>query len=276
MFGYVRPNLEDMGEAQKQRYNRVYCGLCRTLGTRHGLMGKMSLTYDMTFLVLFLASLYEPEETHTQARCMAHPGRPHDETVVAGINEYAADMTVALMYHKLLDDWADEHRLLKKGAASIMDRDYRRVAEAWPTQCAAIERCMHELSAIEHSEEPQPDAAAASFGRLLGELFVWKQDFWQGALRQFGESLGRFIYMMDAAVDYSRDEKKHSYNPLTALEVRPEDARPLLMQTLGGASEILETLPLVQDIDILRNILYSGVWQVYNISMKKERERHGE
>lgn len=276
MFGHVRPNMDDLNEEQKARYNRVYCGLCRTLGSRHGFMGKMSLTYDMTFLVLFLASLYEPEETDGSAKCIAHPRKAHDETVIAGIDEYAADMTVALMYHKFLDDWHDDHKLLRKGAADLLEKDYRAVREAWPDQCRAIEDCMNGLSAIEKDPSPQPDAAADCFGHVMGELFLWKRDFWQEALRQFGESLGRFVYMMDAAVDYARDEKHRSYNPLGALEVRPEDARPLLMQTLGAASDVMEELPLVQDAELLRNILYSGVWQIYNVKVQKEGEQHGE
>lgn len=276
MFGYVRPNLDDLTEAQKARYNRVYCGLCRTLGSRHGLLGKMSLTYDMTFLVLFLASLYEPGEQDTQAKCMAHPRKAHDETIIQGVDEYAADMTVALMYHKFLDDWHDDHKLLKKGAADILEKDYAAVKAAWPDQCAAIETCLRELDEIEKAPEPQPDAAANSFGRLMGEIFLWRRDFWQGTLRQMGESLGRFVYMMDAAIDYDKDVRRGGYNPLTALGIAPQEMKPILMQLLGGASVALEELPLVQDAELMRNILYSGVWQLYNIKMQKEGEKHGE
>lgn len=275
MFGYVRPYLEALTEQERARYNAVYCGLCRTLGRRHGVMGKLSLTFDMTFLTLLLQSLYEPEEHTEHNRCAAHPAKPHDETMSA-VSEYCADMTVALMYHKFLDDWQDEHKLLKKGAANIIEKDYQQVRGAWPEQCAAIEQCLDELAAIEREPEPRPDAAADSFGRLMGALMLWKHDFWSGALTVFGRSLGRFVYMMDAAVDYDGDRKKHRYNPISALDIGPESARPLLEQTLGDAAQVLEELPLVQDIDILRNTLYSGVWQVYNKKMQKEGDKHGE
>ena len=42
---------------------------------------------------------------------------------------------------------------------------------------------------------------------------------------------------------------------------------------LGEASEAFEALPLLQDIGLLRNILYSGVWIKFNQGMQKERKK---
>ncbi len=40
---------------------------------------------------------------------------------------------------------------------------------------------------------------------------------------------------------------------------------------LAEAADALERLPLVQDLELLRNILYAGVWQKYNqVFFKKE------
>ena len=63
MFGYLVAAPELMTEPQLGRYRAAYCGLCRSLRARHGQISGLTLTYDMTFLVLFLSSLYEPEET---------------------------------------------------------------------------------------------------------------------------------------------------------------------------------------------------------------------
>ena len=32
---------------------------------------------------------------------------------------------------------------------------------------------------------------------------------------------------------------------------------------IGEATAVFETLPLEKDLDLLRNVLYSGVWQRY-------------
>lgn len=72
MFGYVIADLGRLTEAQRLRYHSVYCGLCRALYADYGAAGALALTYDMTFLTLLLAALYEPEERSGAARCLRH------------------------------------------------------------------------------------------------------------------------------------------------------------------------------------------------------------
>lgn len=59
MFGYVIPNQSVMTPEQQDRYRSAYCGLCRRIGALHGLRGRLTLSYDLTFLDLLLCSLYE-------------------------------------------------------------------------------------------------------------------------------------------------------------------------------------------------------------------------
>ena len=68
MFGFVVANQQALSPEELQRYRAVYCGLCRALGSRHGATARLTLTYDMTFLILLLNSLYEPEETCGEGR----------------------------------------------------------------------------------------------------------------------------------------------------------------------------------------------------------------
>ena len=73
MFGYVIVNKGDLTFREFDVYHSYYCGLCRVLKENYGLTGQMSLNYDMTFLVLLLTSLYEPETTYDMKKCIAHP-----------------------------------------------------------------------------------------------------------------------------------------------------------------------------------------------------------
>lgn len=271
MFGFVRANVAAMTEEQKARYRAHYCGLCRSLGKRHGAAGQLTLTYDMTFLTIFLASLYEPEEKQGTLHCVPHPVKAH-AYVQSEITDYAADMTIALAYHKMLDDWQDDGKHAAKAAADLLKKRYASVRQHWPEQCTTIEECLKELSAIERRKDPSPDVAANCFGRLMGSIFVMKDDYWRGALRAFGMSLGRFVYLADAACDYDKDKKSGNYNPVVLLDRTPEEMREALTLTLGSASEVFEAMPLVQDADIMRNVLYSGVWQTYNEAMEKRKE----
>lgn len=276
MFGYVRTNLQALTDEERERYRSCYCGLCRVLGKRHGLQGRFALTYDMTFLTIFLSSLYEPEEEQGLLRCMPHPAKKH-AFAASDITDYAADMTIALTYHQCMDDWQDDRSYTRRAYAQLIGGSYQRVKERWTQQVELIEHSLKQLAAVEQKREPNPDAAAACFGQLMGGLFLMRRDYWQSALRCFGDALGRFIYLADAACDYDKDKKSGSYNPVVLMGWQPESMREHLKQILGGASVAFEALPLVKDAQLMRNILYSGLWQSYNEAMekRKEKDQHG-
>jgi len=52
MFGYVTVNKPEIKFKDFDMYRSFYCGLCRELRERYGIPGQISLTYDMTFVVL--------------------------------------------------------------------------------------------------------------------------------------------------------------------------------------------------------------------------------
>ena len=65
MFGYVVMNRPEMKIKDYDLYRSFYCGLCRELRERYGISGQITLTYDLTFVILLLSGLYEPP---TQSR----------------------------------------------------------------------------------------------------------------------------------------------------------------------------------------------------------------
>ena len=62
MFGFVIASLEELSEEQKNRYQSVYCSICRAIREADGQLCRLGLSYDMAFLALLLMSLYEPDE----------------------------------------------------------------------------------------------------------------------------------------------------------------------------------------------------------------------
>ncbi len=272
MFGYMIANPNDLNEAEKQRYNEIYCGLCYRLGKQHGQLARLGVTYDLTFLILLLASLYEPAEKQGTLHCPAHPVHKHPYTVNR-FTDYAADLTIALTYYKCLDDWQDEHQWLKRGYAGLLKSAYAKVKTRLPRQCEMIQACMQDLNRIENAKG-SPDEATQAFGRLMGECFVESDDLWSGMLRQLGSQLGHFIYLMDALMDYDEDIKKGTYNPLVVLGAKPHQLPEALNIYMGMAADVFERLPLVQDLHLLRSIVYNGVWQKYQARLAKQ-ERSG-
>lgn len=278
MFGYVMINREALSEAERKRFNAYYCGLCRALGNRYGTTGRLALSFDMTFLAVLLSSLYEPETHAGRSRCIVHPNKRHDYLENPFI-DYAADMTIALAYHKALDDWQDDRKLSGKSQARLLHARYRRIEALYPRQLEKISQSMEELARLEKSGCQAIDPPANAFGGMLGEIFVYKKDLWSDTLRQTGSALGRFIYLMDAYDDLEADRKKGRYNPLIALSGQgdfEQRTHAYLTLLLGEGAVAFEQLPLVEDLSILRNILYSGVWTKYQMIQRKRHTKEAD
>lgn len=271
MFGFVVINEADLSDAEKERYQQVYCGVCRALHSQYGQRARLALNHDMCFMALMLMSLYEPDEDTGQANCLVHPieKRPFTSNVYV---DYAAAMTVILAYYKSLDNWSDDRSHASWLYAQSIESAYRQVQSEYPRQCEAVERELAAIDAIQDDDsgdEGNPDKAAHHFGLALAEFLVKDEDLWSVQLRTFGYHLGRFIYMMDAAVDQEEDEKKGSYNPFASRKFNEEELRMLLSDYMAQACDVFERLPLVQDDHVLRSVIYAGVWQRFNALFAK-------
>lgn len=267
MFGFVVADADALTEEEKERYRAVYCGLCFALRDRYGQLSRACLTYDLTFFALVCASLHEPEELRGERHCPMHPAPAAPRTWArTAWTDYAADLAVTLAYHKCLDDVADDGTLGARARERLLARAYERARERLPEQCAEIERAMGAIRTIEHAPAStfDPDAAAREFGAILGRLFGAGQGFWTEGMEAFGAALGRFVYLMDAAVDFADDAASGSYNPFVILGSSPEDMRTVLALAAADTAEAYERLPLVQDKHLMDAVLYSGVWGQFN------------
>lgn len=286
----------------------------------------------MTFLALVLGSLYEPEETCGEARCPVHPVQPQS-FARSKYTDYAADLSVALAYHKMLDDWHDDHALRARGGALALAGAYRRAKKRVPRECEVIETAMADIRAIEQRalrarnqgaqdqlraqvqiqvqdqlqtqdqtrdqtqiqtqdqtrgqgqtqiqsriqgapaiDPPLPDEAANRFGMMLGDLFAHEDDFWVSDLRRFGARLGKFVYAMDAAMDIEDDSRTGSYNPFADMESTKEALRENLEFLAAGMTDAFERLPLERDVQVMRSVLYAGVWQRFKAKESKTHD----
>ena len=272
MFGYVNASWKELTDGQQKRYQAVYCGICRRIRTASSNVSRLGLSYDMAFLALLLMSLYEPEEQEGDNACALHPIRKRS-WVDSEIIHYCADMNVALAYYNCLDDWQDDRNYAAGFMAERLGKTYPDIKARWPRQCGAIESCIARLAELERTGSG-PDDTANCFGQLMAELFVYHEDLWAPQLRQMGMALGRFIYLLDAAMDYRRDKRKGKYNPYLAMGMEENWLKweEYLVLAMGKCTDAYEKLPLVQDKGLLDNILYSGVWTACRGKRKGEAQ----
>lgn len=274
MFGYVVAHKPELKMKEFYKYKAYYCGLCKVLREKYGFLGQVTLTYDMTFLVVLLTSLYESETKQEEHRCVVHPAKKQ-KMLYNEITEYAADMNIILTYYKLLDDWKDESSKLGLVGLRLLHKSYRELEKKYPEKCKVIRKCLSLLEECEKRGEENIDITARYFGKLMGELFVYKNDVWEKTLRNMGFYLGKFIYIMDAFDDVEKDLQKDNYNALIPLykeEDFEEKCAEMLNFILAECTSQFEKLPCVEDAEILRNILYAGVWDKFDKKRKEKKD----
>lgn len=266
MFGYVQIRKPELKIKDYGIYHAFYCGLCERLREKYGMAGRVTLTYDMTFLVILLSSLYDVKCRHEKSRCIVHPAKKHN-ILYNEITDYCADINILLSYYKCLDDKRDDTSLKGRAGACIYRKNACKAAERYKRQADAVKSSLGRLSRLEKNKNPGILEAADCFGRLLSGIFIYKDDLFKQYLSDMGYYLGRYIYIMDAYDDLVEDIKKERYNPLKNIykdKYFEEKIREMLLDEISMACGAFEMLPCLSYRDILRNILYAGVWNRYD------------
>ncbi len=268
MFGYVLPRKDKLSEAEFAQYRAAYCGLCRSLKLHYGFRARFLVNYDMTFLYFLLRGKQESETI----RCFC-PARvfckkdclPDDEAM-----HYAADMSVLLSYWKLRDAKSDGGFFKRLGANMgllLYRKAYRRAVSRQETENAVFETQLQALQVLEAQECASIDRSADTFAKLLGACagFVTEETT-QRIVRLLLYHVGRYLYLVDALEDLTRDVKKGSYNPLRyryALEdghLHEQDKAQFLDTVEASISLAASALELLETKDeILTNIIYYGL-----------------
>ena len=284
----------------------------------------------MTFLVILLSSLYEPEHNVTSKR--VHPLR-RQNIISSEFTDYVADMNVILSYFKCLDDWHDDRSVLKLAYSKLLKKgsigknfksDYSTTESttkcdsyslnqtpagecdsnllnhtstgecdsnsyftddsghlhispdySYKDKIDAISSLLDELGTREKMNETNVDVVAGLFGKIMQILFVPFDDIYAKGLGRMGFYLGKFIYIMDAFDDVEEDVKKGRYNVFSNCYTDPDfetRIKDMLTMMMSECSDAFEMLPAVDNADILRNILYSGVWNSYERRVAKNLE----
>jgi hypothetical protein len=207
-------------------------------------------------------------------RCVMHPVHKHCQKVNSA-GDYCADMTVLLGYYKCMDDWNDERRVSRLLLAKLLKPKVKRVTAKYPETASLIEKKLNQLTIAESAKNTPIDRVAKIFGEIMGEIFAYQDDFWKDDLYKVGFYLGKFIYLLDAYEDIEKDLKSGDYNPYLEMyenDQFEEQALQLMLLMMGECTDAFERLPLVENAEIMRNILYSGVWVRYEKVREKRKE----
>lgn len=269
MFGYVRPVMDKLDQEDAMRFQSAYCGLCYELGVRYGVLARLILNYDFTFLAILLL---DEEGACAGFRCPAKRFCKKERLVSSKALEIAADESVVLFYWKLQDEIADSgpFRGLRYRALRLLATPGYRKAEK---RCFPFAQQVREnlalLRQMEADKVASIDRTADAFAKLLASA-VWfiEEERRKQIYQQMLYHLGRWIYLIDALDDLPEDAQKNRYNPLiyrygAENGVLDEDSRQRLVATLDHSVNLISSAFALEEwgqwLGVLENIIYYGL-----------------
>ena len=279
MFGYVRPYREELRVKELDGYQAMYCGLCTTMGDRHGFVARMLLSYDFVFLAMLLAPREERPAT-CRRRCPARLGLGKKTACAPGEGlSAAADESVILSYWKLRDNVRDNgflKGLWPRVLSRLLRRGYRRAASAQPAFDGKVRACLEELRRLEEENSSSLDQTADTFARILQGASIPTGD--EGRDRALGQLLyhvGRWIYLVDAWDDLEEDRASGGYNPIHArFDGGEEGERDYLRTTLRHSLNLARSAQVLLDLGCwsgtVENILHLGLPAVEELVFRGE------
>lgn len=277
MFGYITFNKPEMKFKEYDIYHSYYCGLCETLKDHYGYIGQIALNNDLTFIAILLSSLYEDKPIEKESRCIIHPFHKYNKYFNEYI-DYCAKMTIVLTYFKCQDDWLDEKKVNRELYRKVLHKHFIHIKEEYPDKVNKIEEYLKQIHLCEEKHCDNLDEISKYTGYMMAEICTYNDDIWYDDLYELGFYLGKFIYFMDAYDDMNRDIEKGCYNPFIALykyDDFEEKVYNILEMMISKCCVAFECLPIIDNVEILRNILYSGVWSNYEAIKKKKMEAKG-
>lgn len=270
MFGYVVPVKTELKVRELERFRAVYCGLCQEIKRRYGRYHTLFLSYDMTFLALLLGAC-TPEDSGTEPlRCGIRAFRTEQAACSSPALTVAADASVLLVRHKLLDTVQDETGVKRAGAwflERLGSRAFTQAEEAFPALHEITEQCMRELSALEKERVPSLDRTADAFARITQAMIPPLGEDTTRILRHLFYHLGRWIYLIDAVQDLAEDMAVGEYNPVARrFDLKEPDIAPIradlqltLERSLLDIHGAFQLLKIYRDGGLLENIIDLGL-----------------
>ncbi len=281
MFGYIRPFKPHMRYYEYEIYNSFYCGLCKNLGKKYGLLFKLMLSYDFAFLGILYNSYNFKCNTIERQRCIIHPFKKRACLCCTNNLDYTSAAAVISVYHKICDEIQDRgaiaslfFRIMRR----FMKKSYIRASEKLPSIAEKIEHYMKMQIKIEEEKISSIDLACEPTAQIMAAIAenISDNDNDKKNLSQFAYHLGRFIYIADAYDDIERDQKKGNYNPLLLNFDDISQAKQFALQninmSLGEAAEYYVKLNLTKFRSITDNIVYLGMPNFRAMNKKEIRK----
>ncbi|MBR2417723.1 MAG: hypothetical protein IKB12_03730 [Clostridia bacterium] len=285
MFGYIKINKPEMKVKEYEAYRGLYCSLCRSLGKNFGILSRLTLSYDITFLLLVRLSLSLTVPEFKRGRCPFNPSKMCNYCLNADEElRFSAAVSMMLFYYKVKDNIADGsffRKILMYIILPYAYLKYRKAEKMYPEVAGIIEKGMANQRETEKSKTDLTDKAAHESADVLGKIFAYGLFDGEGKAYRFGYGIGKFVYLADAADDIEKDIKNKSYNPFVEkykLTKAPDDEikseiEGTLNMCAAVAAEAFKETEKKTLTPIVENIIYDGLENTMKTILKGKTEK---
>ncbi len=268
MFGYIRAYKPEMRIKEYELYKAVYCSLCRELGKSYGLFARFTLSYDFTFLSILSMSLNDKCCSTSSKRCAFNPAKKCTYVDDVSELEFTAATAMIMLYYKLLDNIQDEKGVKKLSymlLKPLFSSARKKAAAKFPETDAVVADYIDKQQKLEAELCDDLDTAAEPTAECMSKILMTLSNDANAkrCLSRVGYSIGRYIYILDAATDLEEDIKQGKYNPLKGKNLSNEDIAFQLNICICEAAKAYELIDIKKFKNILDNLLYLGLEETY-------------
>lgn len=289
MFGYILPLKSELKVKDFTKFRSYYCGLCFQLKNSAGNIPRMALNYDMTFVAILLDSLSIKENSIEIKRCLPHPTDKKPVILNNDSLRYAAAISLSLYYYKLNDDILDDNNLKSKVLAKVFHPYQKKTNKYLGAINEIIKNNLNFLNELEKNKGfLSLDEICHPFSDILGNILklyngnlICDNEELRTKMYSFGYNLGKWIYLIDAFDDLEKDMNGNKFNPINILYNTDNKSYSELLPMIKDkiefnisncsytCMEVLSTLPLQKNEDILKNVLQLGMTNKYTEILNK-------
>lgn len=285
MFGYVKTDKPEMKIKEYEAYRGLYCSLCKAMGKHFGVLSRLTLSYDITFLVLTRLSFMGTLPRFENGRCPFNPSKKcnyccnTDEEL-----RYASAVSVMMFYHKVRDNISDGSVLKKLLMYLILPwatLKYKKAKKMYGEVAEIIRESMEKQADTEKKNSANTDEASHNSAEALGKITAYNIADPEGNIYRFGYGIGKWVYLTDAFDDIEKDLKDKSYNVFAnkynlTKESYSDEIKADITATINMSSVIFidayEKIKNKTLTPIMENIIYEGMHKSIDRILKGENK----
>lgn len=289
MYGYIRFYADELKIKDLALFKAYYCGLCHQLKTDYGEKARLLLSYDMTFMAIFLDSLAPEAPEQGKGFCPVSPFKKKPLVISNDSLAKAALLTVMMGYYKLDDAWEDDRAYSAGLAKLVFKKAFAQAKLKDPATAQMAEKYLMEFYANEKRPDIDLDTLTHPFAQLVAEIMALNAPTeLKEQLRKMGYHAGRWLYFIDALDDLPQDVADRQFNAFTATLpydsqdwhkfylAAEEDIYANLFFSLEELCQIFTTLPLKRNQELIENIFFLGIRGISEIITTRRKNGNGE